>query len=357
MVVLAETITRHPPVETMLSFSCTHPKCKYIAKRRGDLKRHLADIHDEGVIWYTCTRGNCDYATKRKGNLKRHFLLMHCEDDENEKNSFRYEERQAPRMKKQRDVHYSERGDAFFVPKAGPVDGDSRSKMWTDTAFAENKLSSYEKYVFERRMAVMQRDMYTNHQRYYDAHHMSGAARDFADREYQNQSASRREDYLAHWQMAAMYHGMRSPTYSDMESVYPKRMWMDQEMVQQKRGLISAEHGTPIFSCNASVKDRLEEGMDHMYVKSPRLTHRGLETHNKRIAMANSSPTKTTAYRVSKVLSEVTRCIETKVGGNSDSSGESDTPTVTLGSTVGCPVQSNGASRLENNRNNFFASV
>ena len=51
---------------------CNQPGCDYQTKRRRDLKRHKADVHDIGVNWHHCDQPGCDYRAKRKSDLKRH---------------------------------------------------------------------------------------------------------------------------------------------------------------------------------------------------------------------------------------------------------------------------------------------
>ena len=52
---------------------CDH--CDKRFKLAGDLKRHLASVHDIGVVWHQC--GQCDMRFKHASNLKRHLANAH----------------------------------------------------------------------------------------------------------------------------------------------------------------------------------------------------------------------------------------------------------------------------------------
>ena len=58
-------------------YRCTQRGCKYRAKQRGNLKSHLANIHDIGVTWHTCPQEGCEYKAKQRGSIKEHLANIH----------------------------------------------------------------------------------------------------------------------------------------------------------------------------------------------------------------------------------------------------------------------------------------
>ncbi|GMI08346.1 hypothetical protein TrVE_jg1921 [Triparma verrucosa] len=54
---------------------CDQDGCDYKTKRKDDLRRHKANVHDIGVQWHFCDQ--CDYKAKEKGNLKVHKRNVH----------------------------------------------------------------------------------------------------------------------------------------------------------------------------------------------------------------------------------------------------------------------------------------
>ncbi|GMI22246.1 hypothetical protein TrCOL_g8349 [Triparma columacea] len=58
-------------------YRCTQRGCKYRAKERGMIKKHLANIHDIGVIWHTCPQEWCEYKAKQAGSIKSHLANIH----------------------------------------------------------------------------------------------------------------------------------------------------------------------------------------------------------------------------------------------------------------------------------------
>ena len=58
--------------------NCEEKDCKYNTKNKGDLKRHLWQVHDigKGDI-YNCEEKDCEYNTKNKSHLKRHLSIVH----------------------------------------------------------------------------------------------------------------------------------------------------------------------------------------------------------------------------------------------------------------------------------------
>ena len=58
-------------------YRCEQRGCKYRAKQRGEIKKHLADIHDVGITWHTCPQEGCEYKTKMKGKIKYHLANVH----------------------------------------------------------------------------------------------------------------------------------------------------------------------------------------------------------------------------------------------------------------------------------------
>jgi hypothetical protein len=57
---------------------CKEKDCDYKAKQKGSIKIHRALIHNENVTWHKCE--DCDYKAKRKGNLKQHRARIHNEN-------------------------------------------------------------------------------------------------------------------------------------------------------------------------------------------------------------------------------------------------------------------------------------
>ena len=56
---------------------CKQRGCNYKAKLRGNIKRHLACVHDIGVTWHTCPQDGCEYKAKQKGSIKAHLAHIH----------------------------------------------------------------------------------------------------------------------------------------------------------------------------------------------------------------------------------------------------------------------------------------
>ena len=54
-------------------FKCQH--CEYETPWKGNLTRHMRDIHNIGVVWHQCE--HCTYKTKRKYDIKRHLEYIH----------------------------------------------------------------------------------------------------------------------------------------------------------------------------------------------------------------------------------------------------------------------------------------
>ena len=52
--------------------------CDYRCKQKGNLKRHLAHVHNVDVKWHHCDY--CDYQCKQKGGLKQHLANVHNVD-------------------------------------------------------------------------------------------------------------------------------------------------------------------------------------------------------------------------------------------------------------------------------------
>lgn len=51
--------------------------CTYAAKRSGQLKTHLAGVHDIGVTWFPCDQKDCESKFKRKQQLDVHKVNAH----------------------------------------------------------------------------------------------------------------------------------------------------------------------------------------------------------------------------------------------------------------------------------------
>ena len=56
---------------------CKQRGCKYKAKLMGNLKQHLAHIHDIGVTWHTCPQEGCEYKAKERVKIERHLANIH----------------------------------------------------------------------------------------------------------------------------------------------------------------------------------------------------------------------------------------------------------------------------------------
>ena len=56
---------------------CDQDGCNYKCKRKNNLKRHKAVLHDIGVTWFHCDQYNCNYKVKQKSNLKKHKASKH----------------------------------------------------------------------------------------------------------------------------------------------------------------------------------------------------------------------------------------------------------------------------------------
>jgi hypothetical protein len=57
-------------------------ECEFKCKQKGNLKRHLAEIHDIDVKWFHCEMEECEFKCKQKGDLKRHLASVHDIDVE-----------------------------------------------------------------------------------------------------------------------------------------------------------------------------------------------------------------------------------------------------------------------------------
>ena len=69
--------SQKPPVEKEKHLKCD--KCSYATHRRGDLNRHLVNVHTEAgknkVKDFKCD--HCEYATTRRSELERHVSGIH----------------------------------------------------------------------------------------------------------------------------------------------------------------------------------------------------------------------------------------------------------------------------------------
>lgn len=57
---------------------CTHAKCNFKAKQLGNLKAHIAAIHNINTKWFACK--HCNYTTKQNSHLKVHMANIHNVD-------------------------------------------------------------------------------------------------------------------------------------------------------------------------------------------------------------------------------------------------------------------------------------
>jgi hypothetical protein len=58
-------------------YSCNQRGCEYKAKRKREIKQHLACIHDIGVTWHTCPQEGCEHKTKMRAHIKQHLAHIH----------------------------------------------------------------------------------------------------------------------------------------------------------------------------------------------------------------------------------------------------------------------------------------
>ena len=58
-------------------FVCQVEWCNYRSAHKGTFTRHMANIHDVGVVWYHCGINGCKYKAKLSGNLNRHKSMVH----------------------------------------------------------------------------------------------------------------------------------------------------------------------------------------------------------------------------------------------------------------------------------------
>ena len=58
-------------------YKCTQKGCRYKAKKRTHLKKHLAHVHDIGVVWHQCMQDGCEYKAKESSTLKLHLAYVH----------------------------------------------------------------------------------------------------------------------------------------------------------------------------------------------------------------------------------------------------------------------------------------
>ena len=52
-------------------------RCTKKFKLKGELKQHLMQKHNVGVVWLTCSVEGCEHQFKTKGNLKKHLAQAH----------------------------------------------------------------------------------------------------------------------------------------------------------------------------------------------------------------------------------------------------------------------------------------
>ena len=58
-------------------FSCDQSGCNQKCNQVGNLKRHLANIHNIGIVWHQCDQEGCNKNFKQAGGLKRHLANIH----------------------------------------------------------------------------------------------------------------------------------------------------------------------------------------------------------------------------------------------------------------------------------------
>jgi len=58
-------------------FKCTEKDCNSKFKENSHLKDHLSNVHDIGVRWFKCTEKDCNSKFKVNGSLKRHLAFVH----------------------------------------------------------------------------------------------------------------------------------------------------------------------------------------------------------------------------------------------------------------------------------------
>ena len=58
-------------------YRCPQEGCEYKAKQRGNIKEHLANIHDIGVTWHSCPQEGCEYKAKMRSMIKKHLANIH----------------------------------------------------------------------------------------------------------------------------------------------------------------------------------------------------------------------------------------------------------------------------------------
>ena len=58
-------------------FACQVEGCNYRSARKGNLKSHMANKHDVGVVWHHCGINGCTYKAKQSSSLKLHIRKNH----------------------------------------------------------------------------------------------------------------------------------------------------------------------------------------------------------------------------------------------------------------------------------------
>ena len=56
---------------------CLESACRYKTKQASDLKRHLANVHNKGVVYHLFEEVGCQYKAKQAWSLKRHLAIVH----------------------------------------------------------------------------------------------------------------------------------------------------------------------------------------------------------------------------------------------------------------------------------------
>ena len=65
------------PTPTEKKFACQWEGCNYRAALKGNLKRHMAHVHDVGVVWKYCDVMGCNFKAKERGSVKLHKMHVH----------------------------------------------------------------------------------------------------------------------------------------------------------------------------------------------------------------------------------------------------------------------------------------
>lgn len=63
--------SKHDASKTQL-FVCPHPSCNKVSMKRRDHQRHMAAVHNEGVVWFCCKTPGCGFHAKRRDYFQRH---------------------------------------------------------------------------------------------------------------------------------------------------------------------------------------------------------------------------------------------------------------------------------------------